>query len=81
MNWNVEDEIFGPIAQRSRGIPRLALRLLEATKRTARVKLPQLSLWNTFMKTCELEGIDELGLGPDERKYLTILAEHQYPYV
>ena len=35
LNWDVEEIIFPLIAQRSRGTPRLALRLLQSCRRSA----------------------------------------------
>jgi len=76
LGWQVEEPVFTEISQRGRGVPRVALRLLESTYRTARsLNCSNISLEH-FALTCDLEALDRLGLGPDERKYLRVLAEH-----
>lgn len=75
MNLNIEPEIAAQIAKRSRGIPRLAIRLLESCQRYARSQGDEDLTIRHFEETVFLDGIDELGLGPDEQriiKYLTI---------
>ena len=71
--WNVDEGVFPMIAQRSRGTPRLALRLLQACWRVCRAEGERAILPTHFERACQLEQIDELGLGPLERKYLTIV--------
>jgi len=75
LNWQVEEQVFAQVAQRGRGVPRIALRLLESTYRTARSVNSSTITMEHFTLTCELEGLDELGLGLDERKYLNILSQ------
>ena len=75
LNWQVEEEVCSEVAQRGRGVPRIALRLLESAYRTARSVNSSIITMDHFALTCELEGLDELGLGPDERKYMKILSE------
>ncbi len=75
MNVNIEPQIATQIAKRSRGTPRLAIRLLESCQRYARSQGDDTVTMGHFEKTVVLDGIDELGLGPDEQrfiKYLTI---------
>ena len=63
------------IALRSRGTPRLAIRLLDACYRYTRsINEKQITMEN-YEKTAELENIDSLGLGSDEQRYLELLAE------
>lgn len=73
--WKVDELILPQIAQRSRGTPRLALRLLQACHRVARAEGKSSVTPGHFLKACGLEGIDDLGLGPTEQKYLAFLAE------
>ena len=75
MNLSIEPEIATQIAKRSRGTPRLAIRLLESCQRYARSQGDDSVTMRHFEETVALDGIDELGLGPDEQrfiKYLTI---------
>lgn len=75
LQWEMEDGLPVQIARRARGTPRLALRLLQACRRCARAAgLQKISLAH-LRKACELEGLDVLGLGRAEQKYLQILAE------
>jgi len=77
MHLSIEPEIATQIAKRSRGTPRLAIRLLESTQRYARSQGEDNVTMEHFEKTVILDGIDSLGLGPDEQrivKYLTIQA-------
>ena len=67
LGWEVEEEeLFAYIAMRSRGTPRLALRLLQACRRVCR------ATGDTVMMIGHL---DTLGLQVVERKYLNFLAE------
>jgi len=75
LNWDVEEIIFPLIAQRSRGTPRWALRLLQSCRRVCRAEGQETITVQHFERACLLEQIDELGLGVQERKYLSILAE------
>jgi Holliday junction DNA helicase RuvB len=75
LDWDVATEVFPLIAQRSRGTPRLALRLLQACRRVARSQGDHTITVSHFERACLLEQIDGLGLGATERKYLSILAE------
>jgi Holliday junction DNA helicase RuvB len=71
---HLDDGVDIEIACRSRGTPRLALRLLEACHRLTRSEGANTITTGHFEKTVELEGVDDLGLGPDEQKYLQYLA-------
>jgi Holliday junction DNA helicase RuvB len=71
----VDDQIGREIALRSKGTPRLAIRLLESCHRLARSKGDERVTVNHFEQTVALDDIDELGLGPDEQRYLRFLAE------
>jgi Holliday junction DNA helicase RuvB len=71
----VDDQIGREIALRSKGTPRLAIRLLESCHRLTRSKGDEGITVNHFEQTVALDDIDELGLGPDEQRYLRFLAE------
>jgi holliday junction DNA helicase RuvB len=75
LGWEIDAAVLPLIAQRSRGIPRWSLRLLQASRRVCRAEGEQSITQVHFNRACILEGIDELGLGPAERKYLAILLE------
>ncbi len=75
LNWPVDENVLPMIARRSRGVPRHALRLLQSCRRVSRSQGEQEILPVFFERACQLEQIDDMGLGPLERKYLSILAE------
>lgn len=75
LNWEIDDSIFALIAQRSRGTPRIALRLLQSCRRVCRSEGEHVITVQHFERACELEQLDDLGLGPLERQYLSILAD------
>lgn len=75
LGWEIDDSIFPLIAQRSRGTPRIALRLLQGCRRVCRSEGEHAITVRHFERACDLEQIDDLGLGPLERRYLTILAD------
>ena len=79
LNWQVEEKVFSMIASKGRGVPRIALRILESCRRTARSENSAVITVQHFKRTCQIEGLDKYGLGTDERKYLSILAEHHSP--
>lgn len=75
LRWSVDEEAFEQIAQRSRGTPRLGLRLLQSCRRVCRSEGKSTITQEHLERACLLEGIDALGLGPVEQQYLMILAE------
>jgi len=75
LGWKLDEQVFPRIAQRSRGTPRLALRLLQAGRRVCRSEGESAITLGHLDRACNLEGIDSLGLGPIEQQYLRILAE------
>ncbi|HEY7328069.1 MAG TPA: AAA family ATPase [Gemmataceae bacterium] len=75
LGWEVEESVLPQIAQRSRGTPRLSLRLLQAARRVARAGGESVVTVAHLERACQLEQIDDLGLGPTEQQYLGILLE------
>jgi Holliday junction DNA helicase RuvB len=75
LRWQVDEAAFPFIAQRSRGTPRLALRLLQAARRVSRAEAQSRITLAHLERACLLEGIDALGLGPAEQQYIAVLAE------
>ena len=75
LGWDTDDEVFSMIAQKARGTPRLALRLLQACYRVCRSEGLNAITTQHLHRACLLEQVDELGLGPIEQKYVAILAD------
>jgi Holliday junction DNA helicase RuvB len=75
LNWPVDETAFAQIALRSRGTPRLALRLLQSARRVCRSDGARTITLKHLMRACQLEQIDGLGLGPIEQAYLRIVSE------
>ena len=75
LSWPLEENLLLGIAERSRGTPRLALRLLQACRRVCRAEGEEEITQDHLRRACNLEGIDELGLGPTEQSYLRLLAD------
>lgn len=73
LGWKIKDAILPLISERSRGTPRLALRLLQAARRVCRAEGDQTITATHLSRACDLEGIDVMGLGPTERQYLELL--------
>jgi holliday junction DNA helicase RuvB len=75
LSWEVDPEVLPLIARRSRGTPRLALRLLQAARRVCRAEGEEDITPGHLERACLLEQLDRLGLGPTEQQYLHTLAE------
>ena len=75
LTWHLDESLPPLISMRARGTPRLALRLLQACWRVCRAEGQDRITPDHLRKACNLEGLDDLGLGPLERKYLGALAE------
>lgn len=71
--WSVAEDVFVEAARRGRGTPRLVLRLLNASQRTARSEGADAVTMEHFRKTCVLEAVDCKGLDINEQRYLQIL--------
>ena len=79
LRWAVEPEVLDKIAVMARGTPRIALKLLEACRRTSRADNSPNVTVDHFDKTKRLEGLDELGLDETEQKLLHALHEAGEP--
>lgn len=75
LGWSIHEELLPLIARRARGTPRLALRLLQACRRVCRAGGENTITADHLHRACELEQIDDIGLGPTEQRYLAVLAE------
>lgn len=79
LGWEVNAGVLSQISVMSHGTPRLALRLLESVRRSARsLSDTKLSLGHAE-STFEIEELDSVGLSSDERQYLSILSESARP--
>jgi Holliday junction DNA helicase RuvB len=74
LGWEVEQPAVSEIGSRGRGTPRLALRLLEASRRVCRAGGEQVITAAHVLRACGLEQLDSLGLDTLEQQYLRILA-------
>jgi Holliday junction DNA helicase RuvB len=75
LGWQVHEELLPLIARRARGTPRLALRLLQACRRVCSAGGESMIIADHLHRACELEQIDDIGLGPTEQRYLAVLGE------
>lgn len=75
LGWEVEPSVFQMASIRSRGTPRLVLRLLQAAHRVARALASEVVTAAHLERACNLDGIDHLGLGPTEQQYVKVLLE------
>ncbi len=75
LGWTIGETLPPEIAQRSRGTPRLALRLLQACHRVCRSLGETQITPEHLQRACQLEQIDDVGLGPNEQQYLGMLIE------
>lgn len=76
MGLTLNPDVAQGIAKRSKGTPRIAVRLLQSCHRYARSKGDHEITVQHFHETVALEGLDELGLDRDEQRYLRLLAEN-----
>jgi holliday junction DNA helicase RuvB len=75
LKWELDDCTVLSIANRARGTPRIALRLLQACRRVCRAEGETGINAKHLLRACELEQIDIEGLGPTEQKYMKILGD------
>ena len=73
--WEIEQEVLPEIAIRSRGTPRLGLRLLSSCHRVCRSQGEHDIRLEHLWRACELEGLDGSGCGPAEQDYLRLLID------
>ncbi len=75
LHWEIEESVLPLIAKRSRGTPRLALRLLQSCYRVCRSQGETSITGDHLNRACALEQVDDLGLGPIEQRYIRILKD------
>ena len=76
-NISLEPHVAELIAQRSKGTPRIGIRLLDSCIRTMQAEATDAVSLKTLERTCQLEQLDTLGLDSIEQRYLTLLHEAQ----
>jgi len=74
MELYLDDGITAEIAIRSRGTPRLAIRILESCQRLASSLGTATITSEQFQQVLQLDGLDSLGLANNEQRYLKALA-------
>ena len=79
LGWPIMDDALSQLAMRGRGTPRIAIRLLEATRRTARAEGAENITTDHVRRMCSIEGYDRLGLDSLEIRYLMLLRAAQGP--
>jgi len=75
LRWPVQSDVPEPIALRSKGVPRLAIRLLQSSWRCCRAVGDHAITKEHLERACVLEQIDPLGLDATEQQYLRCLAD------
>lgn len=75
LGWKIQSDVPEPIAARSKGVPRLAIRLLQSCWRVCRAAGDHAITRNHLERACVLEQIDDFGLDATEQQYLSFLAE------
>jgi holliday junction DNA helicase RuvB len=73
LRWQVEDVVAEQIAVRGRGIPRVALGLLQSSYRVSRARGGDTIVLGDLNRACELEQLDSMGLNITEQKYMDLL--------
>lgn len=79
LGWHIEEESLIELAKRSRGVPRLGVRMLDAAKRSASANGSDDITPDHVVQMLEMLEIDSLGFDPVERRYLQVLHEHHGP--
>lgn len=79
VGWTIEDDAVRLLSLKSRGVPRLAVRFLETTKRYASAEGTETITVAHVERMSQLEQIDSLGLDATEQQYLRVLREGDGP--
>ena len=77
LGWAIDGDSVGELAKRSRGVPRLAIRLLDAAKRQASSESSDVIEAEHVGRMLEIEGVDSLGFDLTEQRYLHLLRQYQ----
>jgi Holliday junction DNA helicase RuvB len=80
LGWQADESVYAEIGRLGRGIPRLALRLLTASREVCRSRNKMNVTIEHFQKACQLEDRDgRLGLDRNERSILRFLDQADGP--
>ena len=79
LGWSISESSAKELALRSRGTPRLSIKLLDSAKRIASSHGTDDITPEHIDEMLQLEGIDSYGFDVVEQKYLRILKDHQGP--
>ena len=79
LGWAVEEAAIAALATKGRGTPRIAIRLLEASRRVSRADGSNAITAAHVARMMEIEGVDSLGLDSLEQRYLQILRASSSP--
>lgn len=74
MRWEFDPILLPEIAKRSRGTPRIALRLLQSARRVEVAEGTAVLGIDHLRRACEIERISDLGLDNMQQKYLHLLG-------
>ena len=74
LKWSHETELLNEIAQRAKGTPRIALRLLQSANRVCVAEGDDTITVKQLLRACSIERISELGLDNVQQKYLRLLG-------
>jgi len=74
LQWGFESELLGEIAKRARDTPRIALRLLQSTRRVQVAEGGDALTVDHLRRACEVERISDLGFDNVQQKYLHLLG-------
>ena len=77
LGWAIDDNSVDALAKRSRGVPRLGVRLLDAAKRQSSADSSDVIEARHVDAMLQMEGIDALGFDMTEQKYLHLLRANQ----
>ncbi|MEZ6142582.1 MAG: Holliday junction DNA helicase RuvB C-terminal domain-containing protein [Zavarzinella sp.] len=77
LGWQIDSESVAELARRSRGVPRLAVRMLESARRVCSANADEIIVPEHVAEMLDMEGIDGLGFDSVEQRYLRLLKEHQ----
>ncbi len=75
LKLELELEAAQEIAQRSRGTPRVALKLLKRVRDFAQIKLDSKVDGHTVHRALDLMSVDYMGLDESDRRFLTLIIE------
>jgi Holliday junction DNA helicase RuvB len=73
LGWNFQTEILEEIARRSKGTPRIAIRLLQSARRVAAAEGESILTVDHLVRACAIERISGTGLDHQQQRYLKLL--------